>query len=128
MKTSKSVDKEQQNNIIDQVIFLNGQEYFNNYREETVELDSNLQSHIKDTVHKAFWNILYRELNSTPPIYEHLLNIITELRDTFCKFVPNRQDIHEEIYENIDVELIKNMATNDAFDDENLYKLCKKYI
>jgi len=118
-----NISKQQQNNIINQVIFLNGQEYFNNYKEEEIVLDPSIQQQIKENVHRAFWELLHTELNSEPPIYDHLLSIIAELRDTFCKFIPNRPDIHDEIYENMDVDLIKNMVLNDAFDDESLYNL-----
>mgnify|MGYP001288143548 CR=1 FL=1 len=114
---------ERQEDIINKIIYLNGQEYFNNYKDNDVISNVNIQRQIKDTLHAAFWDILHEELNSKPPVYDRLISLISELRDTFCKFVPHRTDIHQEIYENIDIELIKNMINNDAFDDNNLYKL-----
>ena len=115
--------RQQQEDIINKIIYLNGQEYFNNYKHEEVTLDENIQKQIKETVYIAFWNLLYEELNSKPPIHDKLISLLTELRDTFCNFVQNRTDIHKEIHEKIDVDLIKNMIENDAFDDKNLYNL-----
>jgi hypothetical protein len=114
---------ERQEDIINKIIYLGGQDYFNNYKHETIILDESIQRQIKDTLHTAFWDILQTELDETPPKYDKLISLLIELRDTFCDFVPNRKDIHEEIHENIDIDLIKNMVKNDAFDDENLYKL-----
>ena len=112
-----------QESIIDKIIFLNGQEYFNNYHHEEVSLDADLKKHIKETMYNAYWNILENELNSKPPVYTQLLNILTEICDMFCEFVPNRPDIQQEIKDRIDIDLIKNMVEHSAFDDENLYKL-----
>jgi len=114
---------ERQDDIINKIIYLNGQEYFNNYKHEEITLDESVQKQIKDTLHAAFWDLFKSELDSSPPVHDRLFQLLEELRDTFCNFVPNRKDIQEEIYENIDVKLIKNMIENNAFDDDNLYKL-----
>lgn len=105
--------REKQEDIINKIIYVNGQEYFNNY---------------KNILHGTFWDILKRELDSTPPVYDKLFQILEEIKDTFCKFIPNRKDIQEEICENIDINLIKNMIENNAFDDNNLYKLSRYII
>jgi len=112
--------RERQEDIINKIIYVNGQEYFNNYKPEEITL---CERHIKDILHDAFWDIFKTELDSTPPVYDKLFQILEEVKETFCKFIPNRKDIQEEICENIDINLIKNMIENGAFDDENLYKL-----
>jgi hypothetical protein len=118
-----SLCKEHQENIINKIIFLNGQEYFNNYRHVEISIDDSLKQHIQDTLYKAYWDILKKELDSDPPIFNQLIMILSEIRDLFCKFVPNRQDIQQEIKDKIDPDLIKNMVEHQAFDDDNLYKL-----
>jgi hypothetical protein len=120
--------KERQEDFIDKIIFLNGQEYFNNYRHTEVSLDESIQIQIKEMVHNAFWQLLLTELTSKPPVFNQLMKLIEEIRDTFCGLVPSRTDIHTEIHDKIDIIIIKNMMENNAFDDESLMNLCKYII
>jgi len=115
--------KERQEDIINKIIFLQGQEYFNNYRHEEITLEAGFQQHIKDILHKAYWDIFLQEISSTPPVYTQFIKILTEIRDTFCVFVPNRPDMMEEIRDKIDPDLIKNMVEHDAWDSDNLERL-----
>ena len=114
---------EKQIDIKSKIDALHGQEYFNNYKREEIRLDESILRQIKATVHAAFWDSLHEDLATEPPKYDKLISLLVELRDTFCNLVPNRSDIHAEIHENIDVDLIKNMVEHDAFDDESLQKL-----
>lgn len=120
--------RKHQEDIIDKIIFLNGQEHFNKYKHEEISLDDSLKQHIQDTLYQAYWDILKKELDSEPPVFNQLLIILSEIRDLFCKFVPNRQDIQQEIKDKIDPDLIKNMAEHNAFDDDNLYNLAMYMI
>ena len=88
--------KQRQEDFIDKIIFLSGQEYFNNYKHQEVTLDEKLQIHIKETMYDAFWEMLLRDLSSENPEYGQLLSLITEVRDTLCNFVPNRPDVQAE--------------------------------
>lgn len=113
----------QQEDIINKIIFLNGQEYFNRYRREEISTDETLSKHIQDILYKAYWDILEKELNTQPPVCTQLVKILTEIQELFCQFVPNRPDIQEEIRDKIDPDLIRNMVEHQAFDDDNLYSL-----
>jgi hypothetical protein len=114
--------EERQEDLIDKIIFINGQEYFNNYKHEQVELDEKLQIHIKEKVHDVYWEIFYNEINSDPPKFDKLFNLVEELRNSFCNFIPNNKKIQEEIHDHIDVDLFKNMILHKAFDDNDLRK------
>ena len=114
---------ERQADIFNKIKFLGGEEYFNNYREPEIVIDELLESRIRINLEKAFWNRLYEELNESPAKSNTLITLLVDLRDAFCNLVPNRKDIHREIYDKIDTESIKNMIDNNAFDDENLYNL-----
>ena len=114
---------ERQADIFNKIKFLGGEEYFNNYREPEIVIDELLESRIRINLEKAFWNRLYEELNESPAKSNTLITLLVDLRDAFCNLVPNRKDIHREIYDKIDTEFIKNMIDNNAFDDENLYNL-----
>ena len=120
--------REQQEDIIEKIIYINGQEYFNNYKHTEITLDEKLQRRIEETVYNAYWNILENELNSKPPVFNQLTKILIEIRDLFCEFVPNNEQVKQEINENIDPELIKNMIVNNAFADEDLSTLSRYII
>ena len=79
-----------------------------------------MEQQIKEQFEKAFFDLLDQDGSNS---LEHLRTLLTEITETLCSFVPNRTDIHKEIHENIDVDLIKNMIENNAFDDKNLYNL-----
>ena len=46
-----TICRNHQESIIDKIIFLQGQDYFNNYRHEEVSLDEALQKHIQETMY-----------------------------------------------------------------------------
>jgi len=81
------------------------------------------EQQIRDTLRRVYWDMMQAELESKPPKYDRMIAVLTELRDVLCSLVPNRPDIHKEIHENIDIDLIKNMVENNAFDNKNLYQL-----
>jgi hypothetical protein len=115
--------REHQEDIIEKIIFLNGQKYFNDYKNEEISIDESLRKHIQDTLYKVYWDILDKELKTEPPIFDQLIKILSEIRDLLCEFVPNNPTIQEEIRDKIDPDLIRNMVEHQAFDDENLYVL-----
>ena len=103
---------------------LNGLQYLQNFDPSGIALDDATKQQIHETAHSAFWDIFHKQLLEDPPNYMMLLELLTDLRNRLCKFVPNRPDICEEIHESIDVELIANMTMHNAYDDESLKKLC----
>ena len=115
--------QDQQKEILDTIKSLDGLDYFKNYSYEEIIMNDRIQSQIRMNMHKAFWENLRIELDLEPRNYTQLLNILRDIRDMFCKFVPNNLDIQREIHDGIDIELLKNMLTHDAFDDQNLYNL-----
>ncbi len=119
---------ERQVDILSKINQLQGLEYFNNYKREDIILDESIKQQIKETVQAAFWDMFHEELSSEPPKYDKLVSLLIELRDIFCNLVPNRLDIHQEIHENIDIDLIKNMIEHNAFDDDNLKKLASYIV
>lgn len=36
---------------------------------------------VRDTLHKAYWDILESELNDDPPEYEHAIKLLEEIRE-----------------------------------------------
>ncbi len=119
-----NICKDRQKDLLEKVKELNGLSYLQTFEPSGITLDNMTKRHIHETAHLAFWDIFHKQLLEVPPSYIMLLELLTDLRNRLCKFVPNRLDICEEIHESIDIELITNMVTNNAFDDESLKKLC----
>ena len=119
-----NICKDRQKDLLEKVKELNGLSYLQTFDPSGITLDNMTKRHIHETAHLAFWDIFHKQLLEVPPSYMMLLELLTDLRNRLCKFIPNRPDICEEIHESIDIELITNMVTNNAFDDESLKKLC----
>lgn len=118
--------KERKKDIVNKILYLDtdyGKDFLNKYNPENIVLDDKFEQYIKETVHNIFWDSLYDELNENPPKFEKLLSLLKELKEDLCNMVPNRKDIHKDIDDKIDIDLINNMLINNAFDDETLKKL-----
>lgn len=120
--------KNNQLDLREKISQLNGIDYFNQFRLVNLNPNPIMINQIKQSLNQAFWDILIQELDSKPPIYTQLLKILSEIRDLFCQFVPNRNDIQQEIKERIDIELLSNMINNNAFEDQDLYNLTEYII
>jgi hypothetical protein len=115
-------------NILKKIKFLNGQKIFQNYKPIKIDLDDKFKDHFKSVFEKAYWDILINELKSTPKKYNQLVNILNEIRNLFCSLVPSRKDLHIEFHENIDTDLIKQMAENNALDGLTVYNIVNYII
>ena len=58
-----------------------------------------MEKQIEETFKKAFFDILNQD---GPDSYDYLRKLLDEIIDKLCMFVPNRQDIHEKIREDLD--------------------------
>tara|TARA_Y100000816_G_C26065924_1_gene560189 strand:+ start:173 stop:604 length:432 start_codon:yes stop_codon:yes gene_type:complete len=71
-------------------------------------IEETIKETIEETMTNAFWDLI----DVHHP--EHLKNLMMEIKEKLCSFVPNRKDIHEDI----DKDLGK-----DEINWETLYKL-----
>ncbi|XP_002740324.1 T-complex protein 11-like protein 1 [Saccoglossus kowalevskii] len=82
---------------------------------ETQELS--LEKHIKDLVHKAFWENLKESLAEDPPNYTHAIGLLGEVKESlFTLLLPAHTKIRTEINEVLDLELIKQQAEHNSLD------------
>lgn len=70
---------------------------------------------------KLYWTEFSKQLEENN--YERLYDLITEVRDRFCMFVPNRHDLHTKIRENIDKDFIKRKIENAVFVGKDFVEL-----
>lgn len=76
---------------------------------------------VRDTLHKAYWDILESELNDDPPEYEHAIKLLEEIREILLSFLnPGANRMRTQIMEVLDIDLIRQQADNDAVDIQGL--------
>lgn len=89
-----------------------------NFRLEKAEPDPNtIQRAIRDTMHKAFWDILREQLNEDPPIFSHAFILLEEIKQSlFDLLLPQHTKIKQQISEVLDIPLIKQQAEKGVLD------------
>lgn len=79
--------------------------------------ENSIEKIIKETMHKAFWDILRSQLASDPPIYEHALVLLSDIKENFQSiFLDNNKKALERINEMLDADLIKQQAEQGVLD------------
>ncbi|KAJ8392362.1 hypothetical protein AAFF_G00077260 [Aldrovandia affinis] len=87
-----------------------------NFNLEKPDLPQNsLERRVKDIVHKVFWDCLESELNDDPPVYQHALKLLEEIREILISFLnPGSNRLRTQINEVLDMELIRQQADNNS--------------
>lgn len=70
---------------------------------------------------KAYWDSFEQELEEKN--YKRVITLLTEIRTRLTNFTPNRGDLKNELDEYIDVELIEQMITHNAYSNNDLVSL-----
>ncbi|VVC37819.1 Hypothetical protein CINCED_3A016320 [Cinara cedri] len=74
---------------------------------------------VKDTMHKAFWEILHQQLNNDPPEYSQAMILLTEIRESLSSLLLDQHTkLKEEIHQVLDLEIIQNQIDNNCLDFE----------
>ncbi|TKS90791.1 T-complex protein 11-like protein 2 [Collichthys lucidus] len=76
---------------------------------------------VRDTVHKAFLDILQSELNDDPPEYGQAIRLLEEIKEILLSFLnPGDNRLRTQIMEVLDIDLIRQQADNDIVDIQGL--------
>ncbi|KAK2838431.1 hypothetical protein Q7C36_013245 [Tachysurus vachellii] len=79
--------------------------------------EGSLEKQVKEIVHKAFWDCLESQLNDDPPVYEHAIKLVGEIKETLLSFLmPYQTRLKGQIEEALDLSLIQQQAENGALD------------
>ncbi|KAJ8728687.1 hypothetical protein PYW07_006383 [Mythimna separata] len=79
--------------------------------------DNSYQKLVKETMHKAYFDILREQLNSDPPEYKQALVLLEDVKQgLFAILLPRHTRIREMIEEVLDSEFIKQQAENNSLD------------
>lgn len=44
-----------------------------------------LEKQVKEIVHKVFWDSLEKQLNDDPPVYDHAIKLVEEIKEVRLK-------------------------------------------
>ncbi|XP_069595382.1 T-complex protein 11-like protein 1 [Ranitomeya imitator] len=76
-----------------------------------------LERTVRDIVHKAFWDCLETQFREQPPVYDHAIILLGEIKEILFSFLlPGHSRLRNQISEVLDLELIKQEAENGALD------------
>ncbi|KAK5643486.1 hypothetical protein RI129_007331 [Pyrocoelia pectoralis] len=89
------------------------------FRLERAEPPPNtIEKVVKDTMHRAFWDILAEELAEDPPSYIRAFTLLENIKDGLfgVLLLPQHIKIKQQIQEILDSDLIKQQAENGTLD------------
>lgn len=87
------------------------------FRLERAEPASSVQKIVKDTMHKAFWDLLREQLTEDPPNFTQALVLLENIKEgLFGVLLPQHTKIKHQISEILDSDLIKQQAENGTLD------------
>ena len=90
---------------------MNFQNLINNFQPLMASKES--QEDMLKVAQKAYFDVLREEvLKIQPPNYKKFVVLFCELKDIIKTFIPNRKDIHNELDENINKELLDELLDN----------------
>ncbi|RVE53049.1 hypothetical protein evm_002347 [Chilo suppressalis] len=79
--------------------------------------DNSYQKLVKETMHKAYFDVLREQLNSDPPEYKQALVLLEDVKQgLFSILLPRHTRIREMIEEVLDTDFIKQQAENNSLD------------
>lgn len=79
--------------------------------------ENSFQKTVRDTVHKAFWDLLESELAEDPPNYTQALVLLNDVRNGLLELLlPQHTKIQQQISEVLDIDLIKQQADAGTLD------------
>ncbi|CAG5054260.1 unnamed protein product [Parnassius apollo] len=85
--------------------------------------DNSYQKLVKETMHKAYFDILREQLNSDPPEYKQALILLEDVKQgLFSILLPRHTRIKEMIEEVLDGDFIKQQAENNSLDFDKYAK------
>ncbi|KAE8815260.1 T-complex protein 11-like protein 1 [Hordeum vulgare] len=82
----------------------------------TIEKD--FQDKVRETMEKAFWDVVTDSMRGDKPDYSQLINLVKEVRDSLHDLAP--KGWKEEIYENIDLEILSQVLESGSQDTQYL--------
>ena len=110
---------EQQKSLLEKIKSLDGLELFEKYKKPIITYDKEFKKTIKCTLEDCYWDRLLNDLNSSPPKFDSLLDVLNEVKQEFMKLTKN----NELLDKYVDLDLFKQQVVNNALDAKDIYQL-----
>ena len=110
---------EQQKSLLEKIKSLDGLELFKKYKKPIITYDKEFKKTIKCRLEDCYWDRLLNDLNSSPPKFDSLLDVLNEVKQEFMKLTKN----NELLDKYIDLDLFKQQVVNNALDAKDIYQL-----
>jgi len=78
---------------------------------------------IKDQMKNAFFDLIDKNISSDKPDYEWITNLYEELLNRLALFLKKDSNNYKLLQDEFDVELFRQMISNDVFDQVSMLKL-----
>jgi len=78
---------------------------------------------IKDQMKNAFFDLIDENVNSDKPDYDWITNLYEELLNRLSLFLKKDSNNYKLLQDEFDVELFRQMISNDVFDQVSMLKL-----
>jgi len=76
--------------------------------------ENKTEMRIRKSFERAFWKMTLKDLQSTPQSYRRVFSVITSLKNSLKELA--QTEMHQEIEERIDIELIRQQVEEGCFD------------
>lgn len=83
----------------------------------------NIHKQIKETYHKAFFDLLQQKVQQDPPDYDWISKLYLEIRIKLTKLLKPTSTLRSEIEESMDPVIFNQMMRNNAFNGTDLSNL-----
>lgn len=88
-----------------------------NFKLEPFEPKDKIHKVVKETMHRAFWDLLRSQLAEDPPCFEQALILLEDIKEgLFSLLLPQHTKIKQQISEVLDTQLIKQQAEKGTLD------------
>lgn len=79
--------------------------------------ENSIEKAVKETMHKVFWDILKSQIESNPPVYDHALVLLGDIKEAFQSILlENNKKVMDKINEMLDADLIRQQAEQGVLD------------
>ena len=78
---------------------------------------------IEQQMKNAFFDLIDENVNSDKPDYEWITNLYEELLNRLALFLKKNSNYYKLLQDEFDVELFRQMISNDVFDQDSMLKL-----
>nr|XP_051217438.1 uncharacterized protein LOC127334925 isoform X3 [Lolium perenne] len=111
---SLPTDNEQ---MINEMLHENGGAFAVN-SDDASTIEKDFQARVRETMEKAFWDVVTDSMKGDKPDYSQLINLVKEVRDSLHDLAP--KGWKEEILGNIDVEILTQVLESGSQDTQYL--------